>query len=60
MLNERLGKSEYIAGDGFSVADISAFVVVDFSGWVKSGPTDTHSNTKRWYEVIRARASISS
>jgi glutathione S-transferase len=60
MLNEHLAESEYIGGDGFSVADITAFVVADFSRWVKSGPTDAHSNTKRWYEVIRTRPSISS
>ena len=60
MLNERLAESEYLAGDGFSVADITACVIVQFSGWIKSGPTDAHTNTKRWYEVVRTRPSFSS
>ena len=41
MLNERLGESEFVAGDRFSVADITAYVCTDFAAWVKSGPTDT-------------------
>ena len=60
MLNERFAESEYLAGDGFSVADITACVIVQFSGWIKSGPTDAHTNTERWYEVVRTRPSFSS
>ena len=59
MLDSRLAESEYLAGDGFSVADISAYVVVQFSGWVKSGPTDAHTNTKRWYDAVHMRPSSS-
>ena len=57
MLNERLGESEYVAGSTFSMADISAFVVADFAGWVKLGATDAHTNTKRWYEGVNKRPS---
>jgi len=59
MLNERLGQSEYVAGDFFSMADITAIVVVDFAAWVKSGPTDAHPNTKRWVDLVGQRPSIS-
>ena len=58
MLNERLGQSEYVAGNFFSMADITAIVAVDFAAWVKSGPTDAHSNTKRWVDLVGQRPSI--
>ena len=57
MLNERLGESEYVATSGFTMADITALVCVDFAGWVKSGPTDAHTNTKRWYDAVSKRPS---
>lgn len=59
MLNERLGESEYLAGDAFSWADISAAVVTDFAKWSKLGMTDEHTNTRRWYELVTARDSFS-
>jgi len=59
MLNARLADVEYVAGDSFSVADISAFVVTDFAGWVKLGLTDAHTNTRRWYDLVSQRPSIS-
>jgi len=59
MLNERLGQSEYVAGNSFSMADITAIVVVDFAAWVKSGPTDAHPNTKRWVDLVGQRPSLS-
>jgi glutathione S-transferase len=58
MLNQRLGESEYVAGDRFSMADITAVVAADFAGWVKLAPTDEHANIKRWYEVVNLRPSI--
>lgn len=57
MLDQRLGESEHVAGDGFSVADITALVVADFAGWVKLGPTDAHTHTRRWLESVRQRPS---
>jgi len=59
MLNARLGEVEYVAGDSFSVADICAFVVTDFAGWVKLGMTEAHTNTQRWYDLVGQRPSIS-
>ena len=59
MLNARLGESEYVAGDAFSWADIGAFVVADFASWVKLGIADDHTNTRRWYEQVKTRPSVS-
>lgn len=58
MLNARLAEAEYVAGDSFSVADISAFVATDFARWVKLGMTEAHTNTKRWYDLVSKRPSI--
>ena len=57
VLNARLGESEFLAGDTFSAADITAFVLVDFSAWVKLGPTDAHTHTQRWHASIKQRPS---
>ena len=58
-LNQRLGNSEYVAGDHFSMADITAYVCADFAAWVKSGPTEAQTNTKRWLELLGDRPSLS-
>ncbi len=55
MLDKRLGESEYIAGDRFSFADITALVAVDFSRILKTGLADSQSNAKRWHEQVSAR-----
>ncbi|MDH3236255.1 MAG: glutathione S-transferase [Alphaproteobacteria bacterium] len=56
-LDRILGESEYIAGDVYTVADITAFVTVEFAGWLKLGLTDEQTNAKRWYEAVKARPS---
>ena len=59
VLDARLGEAEYVAGSSFSVADITAFVVVDFAGWVKLDATEGKAHTKRWYEQLKSRPSLS-
>ncbi len=56
-INTRLGESEYIAGDRFTIADITAFVLCGFARWIKQGPTDAHENTHRWLAAVSARPS---
>ena len=56
-LDARLGDSKYIAGDAYTVADITALVTVDFAGWVKITPQDSQANLKRWYEDVSGRPS---
>jgi glutathione S-transferase len=58
-LDVQLGQSEYLAGTTFSIADITAFVIVDFAGWVKLDAKDGHPNTKRWYDGLKSRPSLS-
>ncbi|MGE0386420.1 MAG: glutathione S-transferase family protein [Gammaproteobacteria bacterium] len=56
-LEERAAESTWMAGEAFSVADITALVAVDFAGWVKLRIPDAHVNARRWYEAATARPS---
>lgn len=57
MLNSRLGESPYVAGPEYSIADILAYVVIDFAAWVKAVPSDEHTNLKAWYAKVAERPS---
>jgi len=56
-LNRRLGESPYLAGDRYTIADISAQCVVDFAKWVKRTVPDTHADLLRWHAEVSARPS---
>lgn len=56
-LDARLGESEFVAGDRFTLADITAFVAVDFAKWVQIRVPETQANTRRWYEAVSTRPS---
>ena len=58
-LNAALGKSDHVAGDAFSIADITAFCVVDFAKWVQIRAGDEHPHIQRWYAAVKARPSAS-
>lgn len=55
MLNTRLGEAEYVAGDRFTIADITAFITLNFARWIKETPADHHANINRWFEAVSAR-----
>jgi glutathione S-transferase len=55
VLNERLSGRDYIAGDRFSVADITAVVAVDFARVVKVKPGEQHPHLLRWRAKIGER-----
>lgn len=48
---------EFLAGDAYSVADITAQVAVDFAGRLKFALPDTAKNARRWHEEVSARPS---
>lgn len=58
-LDEQLADHEYVAGDAFSIADISAMVTVDFAGWIKLTVPDDATNVRRWYDLVSSRPSAS-
>lgn len=47
----------YIAGETFSIADITAFVALDFARVIKVRPPAELANLTRWFEAMSARPS---
>jgi len=58
-LNDHLAESTYIAGEDFSIADITAFCTLDFARIVKIYPQKEHPHLIRWYELVKSRPSTS-
>ena len=58
-LNSHLEGREFVAIDGFSVADISAVVAVDFARVVRVKPQEHHQNIIRWRIGLAERPSLS-
>ena len=56
-LEQRLGKTKYIAGERYTIADITALCVVDFASFAKMGIHEGSTNTKRWHEDVSSRPS---
>lgn len=54
-LDRRLGESEWLAGERFTIADIAAVTGMDFARMMKWRPDAALANVNRWYEACRAR-----
>jgi GST-like protein len=57
VMDRRLGETEYLAGNFYSIADIAAFP------WVRSIERQGHAlddfpNVKRWFDAIDARPAV--
>lgn len=59
LLEDRLGESDWLAGDGFSLADITAFVFTDFARVIKARIPEGSAATRAWFDRIKARPSAS-
>jgi len=56
--NTRLEQSPFVAGDSFSVADITTLVTIDFAtGGLKMPIPDDATALRRWYDAVSARPS---
>ncbi len=58
-LGRRLADSRFIAGEQFSIADITALVAIDFMKPAKLAAPDGHAHVMRWYREVAARPSAS-
>ncbi|SDH71698.1 MULTISPECIES: glutathione S-transferase family protein [Bradyrhizobium] len=57
--DDRLGDAAFVAGESFSVADITVLVTVDFAAKAINLPVpDRHRSLKRWYEAISSRPGL--
>jgi glutathione S-transferase len=55
----RLSEAPFVAGQRFSVADITALATVDFAAKAINFPvSDEHRSLKRWHEAVSSRPSM--
>ena len=57
LIDARLSQSRFIAGDTYSIADITALVAIDFMKPARLGRPDGFTNVLRWHEEVSARPS---
>jgi glutathione S-transferase len=57
LLDGELSKREFIVGDRYSVADITALVAVDFMKPARLAIPEGMANVKRWHAAVSARPS---
>lgn len=57
-LDGELAGREYIAGDRFTIADITATVTMSFTKPAKIAIPEELANLKRWHETVAARPSV--
>ncbi len=55
--NDRLSAHAYLAGDAFSIADITAFIALDFSQRAQYEAPSSLKNVQRWRDIINNRPS---
>ncbi len=56
-LDEELENREFIAGDVFSIADITTLCMIDFARTVDIQIQDEQANLARWYREVASRPS---
>ncbi|MBU2582528.1 MAG: glutathione S-transferase [Alphaproteobacteria bacterium] len=59
LIDERLTASRFVAGEAFTVADITALVAVDFMVAARIERPDSFEGLARWYADVAARPSAS-
>lgn len=55
--DDLVGGKRFLAGDDYTIADITALVMVDFAKWIKVSLPDGAANARRWYEAVSGRPS---
>ena len=55
VLDRRLGESEWLAADRLTIADIVAFIGIDFTRMIKLPIPEDLANLHRWADSMRAR-----
>lgn len=58
-MDEHLAENEFVAGNNYSIADITALCAVDFARVVKLRIGEDQTNLKRWHDSVSARPSAS-
>jgi glutathione S-transferase len=58
VLNEQLGVSEFVATETFTIADITAFILIEFAGWSKIEIPEEYGALQLWHQSTKARPSV--
>ena len=60
VLDKHLAGRSFIVGDGYTIADISAWGWIDRAAIVLGGsdPLDAYPNIRRWFQAIKARPAV--
>jgi len=56
-IEKRLEQAPYLAGENYSLADISLLAVTDFAGWVEITPQANRPRLANWYAKASSRPS---
>ena len=56
-LERQLATNEFVAGQRYTVADITTLCAIDFAKWTNNGIPPQCANLSRWYEAISGRPS---
>jgi len=59
LLDHELAGREFVAGDAYSIADITGLIAVDFMKPARIGMPEGCTNVQRWYQAVSSRPSAS-
>ena len=57
LMNGRLAQCEFVAGERYTIADITTMIAVDFAGWIKLTIPDDCPHLRRWHQTVSGRPS---
>ncbi|MEO3999893.1 glutathione S-transferase [Mesorhizobium sp. CAU 1732] len=57
LLDRELATREFVAGDAYSIADITGMIAIDFMKPARISVGEDLSNVQRWYAAVSARPS---
>ena len=57
LLDRELASREFIAGDSYSIADITGLIGIDFMKPARLAVPEELGNVRRWYDAVAARPS---
>ena len=58
-LDGQLKENAFVTGPDFTLADITAYVMIEFAGWSRISITVSQPNLRRWYDSVSERPSTS-
>jgi glutathione S-transferase len=57
MVDGFLADRKFIAGERYTIADITTMIAIDFAGWIKLTLPDDCPHLRRWHQTVSARPS---